>query len=550
MGAVSSRPSSEPPAQTKCLESRLASLGDLPDLQIVFSRLEASSSPNASIPSVALQECFELQIPCTGGDLPSSELSLLKGKVGSTLVDIVYEPDENGINWNTFLKGFEKCLQLASSVKLKFCLYHFYTMRSRAVLPLSFSFSNEGSGFSHDSKIVGHMTLAQLQDFLWICWLMGQDVNKGVHECLQLELPNVEPLVKAAYLASVNDNKTQLERVGPLWDSELSVEKLFPWMLLSIPGLSNCLYDYIRGRLHRAALKFQDQTMTRSKDGGCNAVRTDVGASEGGAFERGLLTSGVAWAVGLSQPDLIGCKLVTFSFCIGQDPPFLLYRSSQHGRGMNRFWMHVEGYRGAVLMLIKGTSLQNTEEYVTSNVKVEKWLVGAFVREGFENKTVYYGNAGCCLFALDPVMQPLRSTGKISNFVYSHTHVTGTVQQQQKPNGIAFGGDISNGRLWLDEDFSELTVRHHAVDKTYQMGQLLPNQGYAPITGKVLEVEVWGLGGKASKEQQEKFHQRESIFSEQKRKVDLQSFGNWTDAPEKMMMDMVSDPNKVQREER
>lgn len=32
--------------------------------------------------------------------------------------------------------------------------------------------------------------------------------------------------------------------------------------------------------------------------------------------------------------------------------------------------------------------------------------------------------------------------------------------------------------------------------------------------------------------------------------VDLKSFGNWEDSPEKMMMDMVSDPNRPHREER
>lgn len=32
--------------------------------------------------------------------------------------------------------------------------------------------------------------------------------------------------------------------------------------------------------------------------------------------------------------------------------------------------------------------------------------------------------------------------------------------------------------------------------------------------------------------------------------VDLKTFANWEDSPEKMMMEMVSDPNKVRREDR
>ena len=32
--------------------------------------------------------------------------------------------------------------------------------------------------------------------------------------------------------------------------------------------------------------------------------------------------------------------------------------------------------------------------------------------------------------------------------------------------------------------------------------------------------------------------------------VDLKTFANWEDSPEKMMMDMMTDPNAVRREER
>lgn len=32
--------------------------------------------------------------------------------------------------------------------------------------------------------------------------------------------------------------------------------------------------------------------------------------------------------------------------------------------------------------------------------------------------------------------------------------------------------------------------------------------------------------------------------------VDLKTFANWEDSPEKMMMEMVSDPNKVRQEDR
>ena len=104
-------------------------------------------------------------------------------------------------------------------------------------------------------------------------------------------------------------------------------------------------------------------------------------------------------------------------------------------------------------------------------------------------------------------------------------------------------------------------------------------QGYLPVEASVLDVEVWGLGGEATKRQQNVYKKREDIFSEQRRKVliranlnhlpcsywnvhvcpqyshflfqvDLKTFASWEDSPEKMMMDMMSDPNTVQREDR
>lgn len=61
--------------------------------------------------------------------------------------------------------------------------------------------------------------------------------------------------------------------------------------------------------------------------------------------------------------------------------------------------------------------------------------------------------------------------------MYSHLPPTGRVYEPQpKPVGIAFGGTLGNERVFVDEDFSRVTIRHHAGDKTYQPGTLFPNQ--------------------------------------------------------------------------
>ena len=68
-------------------------------------------------------------------------------------------------------------------------------------------------------------------------------------------------------------------------------------------------------------------------------------------------------------------------------------------------------------------------------------------------------------------------TGKEKNFVYSHLHPAGKVyERQHKPVGIAFGGTMGNERVFVDEDFASVTIRHHATDKTYQPGSLFPDQ--------------------------------------------------------------------------
>lgn len=103
-------------------------------------------------------------------------------------------------------------------------------------------------------------------------------------------------------------------------------------------------------------------------------------------------------------------------------------------------------------------------------------------------------------------------------------------------------------------------------------------QGFLPVEASILEMEVWGFGGSKAKEVQSAHHKREQLFTEQRRKVlqfpfsppvivelstqlhtmytfgsvqvNLKTFGDWEDSPEKMMMDMVADPNRVKREDR
>ena len=64
----------------------------------------------------------------------------------------------------------------------------------------------------------------------------------------------------------------------------------------------------------------------------------------------------------------------------------LHYRSSTHGRGLGRFWSHVEGYRGPLLILIAASSGDAHE----GNSIDRKWVVGALTDQGLKTQQFYW----------------------------------------------------------------------------------------------------------------------------------------------------------------
>lgn len=73
--------------------------------------------------------------------------------------------------------------------------------------------------------------------------------------------------------------------------------------------------------------------------------------------------------------------------------------------------------------------------------------------------------------------------------MYCHLHPAIRVYEANpKPVGLAFGGSTGNERIFLDEDFAQVTVRHHAFDKTYQHGPLTPNQVKLHISDPIINI--------------------------------------------------------------
>ncbi|KAF2324666.1 hypothetical protein GH714_016189 [Hevea brasiliensis] len=321
---------------------------------------------------------------------------------------------------------------------------------------------------------------------------------------------------------------------------ELPVGKFLTWALTTVPSLTDCFTQFVNTRLKNSVSSEQDKLERSTSSLG------EIPPRE--ACDIHLLTRGRAWAISLTLRSTISEEILKPCLPSGSDGTFenLLYRSSLHGRGLNRFWSNIEGYLGPLLFLVSATSGDVHED----STSVRKWIIGALTQQGFENKDMFYGSSGS-LYAISPIFHVFSPSGKDKKFVYSHLHPTSRAYEPHpKPVGIAFGGTIGNERICIDEDFARVTVRHHAVDKTYQPGSLFPSQGFLPVEALISEVEVWGLGGRTAKEVQTSFKRREELFIEQRRKVDLKTFASWEDSPEKMMMDMMSEPNAVRREDR
>ncbi|KAG0617387.1 hypothetical protein M758_5G186300 [Ceratodon purpureus] len=531
------------------LERKLQS--DLTFLKRAFSTLSASKDGNQQIiPISTLERVFNLAPLNVIDKVPSvdqSDLPLFISEIGSAVTRTFFNSESGQVDWPLFLSGFDLCCrQGLGAAKLKMLFAVFVKgKREHDLLP--------GLKVEGDQDLTGFVTMSQLQDILLLCWLLMCHTrleNVKDDKDLHVALPNLHPLLASCHAAASGAS------ADTAWKGkeEISMDKVTSWVLSTIPGITDCLAQYVKAHLQRLAL---EEKIIKSDDkpapqgtGAADKMEQVLDSETAEVVAPGLLTLGTAWAVGLSQRDSSGSGLVTAAcdlWSSSNSYPTLLYRASSHGRGINRFWTRVEGYKAPLLLLISGTSTEGDNNKPTG----ENWVVGALIPGGFDNKEVFYGNSGCCLFAISPHFVPLRSTGRETNYVYSHKRTPGSVYRSNpKPEGVGFGGSQGKERLWLDDEFVNVTVQHHALDKSYHSGSLVPGQGYGPVKGRVGEVEVWGLGGASADEEQAKFQHRENLFSEQRRKVDLKNFGNWKDSPEAMMMDMVSNPSKAAREER
>ncbi|KAL6311154.1 hypothetical protein AAG906_025500 [Vitis piasezkii] len=313
-------------------------------------------------------------------------------------------------------------------------------------------------GFSVTTVKVGMPSKLQFESddllvLLWMCWIMTYIISYCVmyRSCSDLNVWDCDI--------------TRLE-------VQLPAGKIHTWALNTVPNLADCFSE-----MEASSSSVSDVSSAKS----CDAH---------------LLTCGRRGLFPITEKE-------------GSEES-LLYRSSLHGKGLNRFWSNIE-----VIM----------------------------AQSGFQNKDMFYGNSGN-LYAISPVFHSFHLLGRRRTLcIVIYILLVGHMSHIQSLR-IAFGGTIGNERIFIDEDFARVTVRHHAVDKTYQPGSLIPDQVDAET------LKCMGIGWKNSQEVQISFQKREQLFTEQRRKVDLKTFASWDDSPEKMMMDVMSDPNRVNREDR
>ncbi|XP_052751678.1 uncharacterized protein LOC113513485 isoform X2 [Galleria mellonella] len=173
-----------------------------------------------------------------------------------------------------------------------------------------------------------------------------------------------------------------------------------------------------------------------------------------------------------------------------------LYRSREHGCGVNRFLHHTLAYRGPSLVLLAAGDL------LAALAADAEW------RESHR----YWGGPDCALLQLFPTFSVLERAAKM---VYLNTSIRGY------PLGLRAGSDPRRPLLSVDEGFDTLTF-----------------QG-VPYT--LDAIEVWGCGDQASRETQLEIKKWQVREAERQRQVKL-SAADWIEHPDRYLLELAGRP--------
>ncbi|GAQ82889.1 TLD family protein [Klebsormidium nitens] len=557
-------------AERAKLEALFQSSGDLVHLQSAFKILSekrsgATSGSGSARPVMHadLKATFDLHIP---EECPTALQHALES-LNAQLCTEVFGNAPDGVTYAVFLGGVAQSGRLGSK-KEQIDLFirtflgseagegkQWREERVQSGGTASTSAPSEVSSAIHASEKISRERLEGILLASWYltAWNRGQGAGpkgkapeRGDGPSASIQWPDVRALVNGAWESA---------SASPEKESTLTAEQLVSWAVATVPGLSNILEAFLMCKCQsflseRGSSDEQNKgaeqdvkagNESSSEPGGDSGLQKDSEGDEGGGWKSGMLTPAVAWSMGQALtsgtakwgvgPRLIdlGCGGGDLTRLIGH--PRLLYRSSENGRGMNRFMSRVEGYTGTVLVIIAARPFAGGEG----------WSIAALLPDGLANRRDFFGSSSSCLFALKPTFKVFRATGRESNVVFCHAKVAGQgYQTSPLPEGLGLGGSLGKERVWLDDNATpgKVTVRHHAVDKTFQPGALVPDLGYGGVEARVEDVEVWGLGGSQADDKQRAYLEREQRFQEQRRKIDMKKFAeSWQDSPDRLILE-------------
>ncbi|CAF1215385.1 unnamed protein product [Rotaria magnacalcarata] len=153
-----------------------------------------------------------------------------------------------------------------------------------------------------------------------------------------------------------------------------------------------------------------------------------------------------------------------------------LYDSHRDGSSLNRFQHHIFGYKAPIIILFEVS---------------DGYLFCLCCDEEFKESPKHFGGIQACLFQLKPVFKILLEG---PNIIFMNTKLRGV-----STLGLFIGRDLAHTFLNIDGDF--FNVKHLNGE------------------GRLAAIDVWGVGGRDSADEQNSMRQWETKQVEKARKV-------------------------------
>lgn len=171
----------------------------------------------------------------------------------------------------------------------------------------------------------------------------------------------------------------------------------------------------------------------------------------------------------------------------------LLYDSSEHGVGANRFLHHVTGYKGPTLVLLRGN-----DDHIFCISAPTEW----------RETNMFTGGDHCSVIQLSPKFCLIEKGPKM---LYLNTSTRGY------PKGLRAGSDPRKPIISVDENFAQFEYRG------------------VPYT--LISIEVWGCGDSKSRHIQMDIKKWQIKEAERQRTVKLTA-ADWIDHPDRYLLEL------------